>query len=218
MPDTALFDTDAPEVNAPTVDADTVAGTAVQRPAADPDTLTPDAYAADVRERYAINRHPRFLAWKSEVDTLEAEATEAEAAASKAEQEAEEANRSWENGIVGDGTAPSLNELEALEAEADRAARIAEVKRSAADAMQERREDVRKAVKRDLRAARKVETAARVDAVMDAWDTLEAALRRLAAVDSSGYGSVLRHVGLKDHATSVWGKMRTKLEQLAHKA
>ena len=213
MPDTALFDTDAPEVNAPTF-----AGTAVQRPATDPDTLTPDAYAADVRDRYAINQHPRYLAWKDEVDTLEAEATEAEAAASIAEQEAEEANRSWENGIVGDGTAPSLNELEALEAEADRAARIAEVKRKAADAAQERREDVRKAVKRDLRAARKVETAARVDAVMGAWATLETALRRLAAVDSSGYGSLLKHVGLKDHNANVWGQMRTKLKQLAHKA
>ena len=215
MPSTALFDTDAPEANAP---ADTFAGTAVKRPATDPDTLTPDAYAADVRDRYAINQHPRYLAWKDEVDTLEAEATEAEAAASIAEQEAEEANRSWENGIVGDGTAPTFDELEALESEADRAARIAEVKRGAADAMQDRREDVRNAVKRDLRAARKVETAARVDAVMDAWSTLETALRRLAAVDSSGYGSLLKHVGLKDHATSVWGQMRTKLEQLAHKA
>ena len=213
MPSTALFDTDAPEVNAPTFD-----GTAVKRPATDPDTLTPDAYAADVRERYAINQHPRYLAWKDELDTLEAEATEAEAAASKAEQEAEEANRRWESGIVGDGETVTFDDLEALEAEADRAARVATVKRSAADAMQERREDVRKAVKRDLRAARKVETAARVDAVMDAWDTLETALKRLAAVDSSGYGSLLKHVGLKDHATSVWGQMRTKLKQLAHKA
>ena len=216
MPD-ALFDTEAADTDAD-APADTFGDTPVKRPAADPDTLTPDAYAADVQERYAINRHPRYRAWKDEVETLEAEATDAEAAASKAAQEAEEANRSWENGIVGDGTAPTFDELEALETEADRAARVAEVKRSAADAMQERREDVRKAVKRDLRAARKVETAARVDAVMDAWDTLEAALRRLAAVDSSGYGSLLKHVGLKDHAASVWGQMRAKLEQLAHKA
>lgn len=215
MPDTALFDTDAPEVNTP---AGTFDGTAVQRPATDPDTLTPDAYADDVRTRYAINQHPRYLAWKDELDTLEADATEAEAAASKAEQEAEEANRRFESGIVGDGEGVTFDELDTLESEADRAARIASVKRSAADAMQEHREDVRRAVKRDLRAARKVETAARMDAVMDAWDTLETALKRLAAVDGSGYGSLLKHVGLKDHGANTWGQMRTKLKRLARKA